>query len=48
MLRIRQLFRMAEESVVKKLKPSPPLIGTHKYAMRLVTLLSCVDVLQWN
>lgn len=33
MLRLRQLFKMTEEAVAKKLKTSPPLIGTHKYAV---------------
>lgn len=47
MLRIRQLLKMAEDSVAKKLKTSPPVIGTHKYALRLApsSVLSCVDVL---
>lgn len=35
MLRLRQLFKMAEETATKKLKTSSPLIGTHKYVPRL-------------
>lgn len=31
MLRLRSLFKMAEETAAKKLKTTSPLIGTHKY-----------------
>lgn len=30
MLRFRHLFKMADETLTKKLKTSSPLIGTHK------------------
>lgn len=30
MLRLHRLFKMAEETAMKKLKTSSPLVGTHK------------------
>lgn len=40
MLRLRNWLKMAEETAAKKLKTSPPLIGTHKYAVSFRCVLN--------
>ena len=37
---LRTLFRMAEETAAKRLKTSPPMIGTHKYGFSILFWLT--------